>query len=151
MVGVALAWIDLDVHRLPDVLVVPSAPAVLVLLAVAVGLAGPVGALGRAVLAALVLFAVYFLLMIRVARRAAASASVTSSSRSCSGGCWAGSGWGRSWCRWPPRSCSAASPRWCCWRCAGSRAQSSIAFGPAMIAGAWVALVFPVQVLTGAS
>jgi leader peptidase (prepilin peptidase) / N-methyltransferase len=29
--------------------------------------------------------------------------------------------------------------------------QSSIAFGPAMIAGAFVALVFPVQVLTGAS
>ena len=29
--------------------------------------------------------------------------------------------------------------------------QSSIAFGPAMIAGAWVALVFPVQVMAGAS
>ena len=29
--------------------------------------------------------------------------------------------------------------------------QSSIAFGPAMIAGALVALVFPVQVLAGAS
>ena len=50
VVGVALASIDLDVHRLPDVLVLPSVPAVLALLLGGVGLAaGSGGRCGRAV------------------------------------------------------------------------------------------------------
>ena len=48
VVGVALASIDLDVHRLPDVLVLPSVPAVLVLLLVPSAVSGQWGALGRA-------------------------------------------------------------------------------------------------------
>ncbi len=150
VVGVALASIDLDVHRLPDVLVLPSAPAVLALLAVASASLGQWWPLGRAVLAALVLFTGYFLLMIL----------------SPGGG---GLGFGDvklalvlgpllGWVGWGPVVVSVAAA----FVLGGlvsvvllalrrvSR-QSSIAFGPAMIAGAFVALVFPVQVLTGAS
>ena len=150
VVGVALASIDLDVHRLPDVLVLPSAPAVLTLLAVASASVGQWWPLGRAVLAALVLFAGYFLLMIL----------------SPGGG---GLGFGDvklalvlglllGWVGWGPVVVSVAAAF-----VLGGLAsvvllalrrvsrQSSIAFGPAMIAGAFVALVFPVQVLTGAS
>jgi len=150
VVGVALASIDLDVHRLPDVLVLPSAPAVLALLAVASAAVGQWWPLGRAVLAALVLFAGYFLLMVL----------------SPGGG---GLGFGDvklalvlglllGWVGWGPVVVSVAAAF-----VLGGLAsvvllalrrvsrQSSIAFGPAMIAGAFVALVFPVQVLTGAS
>ena len=151
MVGVALASIDLDVHRLPDVLVLPSVPAVLVLLARAVGLAaGSGGRSGGPRSPALVLFAGYFLLMIV----------------SPGGG---GLGFGDvklalvlgmllGWVGWGPVMVSVmaafvlgglASVVLLALRRVSR--QSSIAFGPAMIAGAWVALVFPVQVLTGAS
>ena len=150
VVGVALASIDLDVHRLPDVLVLPSVPVVLVLLLVPSAAGGQWGALGRAALAGVVLFAGYFLLMIV----------------SPGGG---GLGFGDvklsivlgmllGWVGWGPVIVSVMAA----FVLGGlvsvvllalrrvSR-QSSIAFGPAMIAGAWVALVFPVQVLTGAS
>ena len=150
VVGVALASIDLDVHRLPDVLVLPSVPAVLVLLLVPSAVSGQWGALGRAALAGVVLFAVYFLLMIV----------------SPGGG---GLGFGDvklaivlgmllGWVGWGPVIVSVMAA----FVLGGlvsvvllalrrvSR-QSSIAFGPAMIAGAWVALVFPVQVMAGAS
>lgn len=150
VVGVALASIDLDVHRLPDVLVLPSVPAVLVLLLVPSAVSGQWGALGRAALAGVVLFAGYFVLMIV----------------SPGGG---GLGFGDvklalvlgvllGWVGWGPVIVSVMAA----FVLGGlvsvvllalrrvSR-QSSIAFGPAMIAGAWVALVFPVQVLTGAS
>ena len=46
VVGVALASIDLDVHRLPDVLVLPSVPAVLVLLLVPSAVSGQWGRSG---------------------------------------------------------------------------------------------------------
>jgi leader peptidase (prepilin peptidase) / N-methyltransferase len=150
VVGVALASIDLDVHRLPDVLVLPSAPAVLALLAVASGSLGQWWPLARSALAALLLFAGYFLLMVL----------------SPGGG---GLGFGDvklalvlglllGWVGWGPVVVSVAAAF-----VLGGLAsvvllalrrvsrQSSIAFGPAMIAGALVALVFPVQVLTGAS
>lgn len=48
-VGVALFWVDVDVHRLPEGLTLPTVPALLVLLAVASATTGDWGALLRAV------------------------------------------------------------------------------------------------------
>ncbi|MEP6799471.1 MAG: prepilin peptidase [Lapillicoccus sp.] len=47
-VGVALLWIDVDVHRLPEGLTLPTIPALVVLLAIASASSGDWGALGRA-------------------------------------------------------------------------------------------------------
>jgi len=112
-VGAALTFIDLDVHRLPDLLVLPSYPIAFVLLFVPTVVTGQWGALLRGVLAGLALFVGYLIvsvlaafviggviaLILLLARRASRS--------------------------------------------------SHIAFGPSMILGAWVALVFPVMVITG--
>jgi leader peptidase (prepilin peptidase)/N-methyltransferase len=57
--GLALALIDLDVHRLPDALVLPAYPVLAALLALASGVVGDWGALGRAGLGALALLLVY--------------------------------------------------------------------------------------------
>jgi leader peptidase (prepilin peptidase)/N-methyltransferase len=62
-IGVALAMIDIDVKRLPNAIVLPSYPVVTVLLGVAAAAEGEWGALLRAVLAGLALYAFYFLLM----------------------------------------------------------------------------------------
>ncbi len=48
-VGVALFWIDLDVHRLPEGLTLPTIPALVVLLALTSLTTGDWAALGRAV------------------------------------------------------------------------------------------------------
>ena len=57
--GVALAWIDVDVHRLPEGLTLWSVPAVLLLLGIASATAGDWWALGRATVAGLVVWAAY--------------------------------------------------------------------------------------------
>jgi leader peptidase (prepilin peptidase)/N-methyltransferase len=62
--GVALAAIDLDVHRLPNVIVLPSYPVVAILLAAAAWWSGDWGALGRAAIGAAALFAFYLLLVL---------------------------------------------------------------------------------------
>lgn len=59
-VGLALALIDLDCRRLPDVLTLPSYPAALGLLGVAAAAGSDSGSLLRAVLGGLVMFALYF-------------------------------------------------------------------------------------------
>jgi leader peptidase (prepilin peptidase)/N-methyltransferase len=61
-VGVALALIDLDVKRLPDVLTLPSYPIAVVLLGVASLADHDAHSLLRAVLGAASMFAVYFTL-----------------------------------------------------------------------------------------
>lgn len=61
-VGITLVAIDLDVHRLPDPIVLPSFPILLVLLVLGSWGTGEWGALVRAVIAAVVLLAGYFLL-----------------------------------------------------------------------------------------
>src|SRR5664279_1836956 len=61
-VGAALTFIDLDVHRLPDLIVLPSYPIAFVLLLVPTVVSGQWGALLRAVLAGGVLFVVYLVL-----------------------------------------------------------------------------------------
>ncbi|MFN3338267.1 MAG: prepilin peptidase [Dietzia sp.] len=57
-----LVSIDLAVHRLPDLVVVPMYPVLFAALAVASGVTGDWGALGRAAAAALALLAFYFTL-----------------------------------------------------------------------------------------
>ncbi|MCT1515164.1 prepilin peptidase [Dietzia cercidiphylli] len=57
-----LVAIDLAVHRLPDVVVVPMYPVLLATLGVASAVTGDWGALGRAAAAALALLAFYFTL-----------------------------------------------------------------------------------------
>lgn len=61
-VGLALTAIDLDVHRLPDPIVLPAVPVLFVLLVLASAGTGEWGALLRAVLAGVVLLVGYFVL-----------------------------------------------------------------------------------------
>lgn len=66
-IGVALALIDLDVHRLPDTIVLPSYPVALALLALASGNPGGEAhwpALIRAALGAVILLAAYFVMLL---------------------------------------------------------------------------------------
>jgi leader peptidase (prepilin peptidase)/N-methyltransferase len=62
--AVGLLWIDADVHRLPDGLVLPAYPALLVLLVVATAGLGDWGALVRALACMAGLYAVYLLLAV---------------------------------------------------------------------------------------
>ncbi len=59
-IGVALAAIDLDVRRLPNAIVMPSYPVLLVLLAASAGWQGDWWSLLRAVIGGAALFAFYF-------------------------------------------------------------------------------------------
>jgi leader peptidase (prepilin peptidase)/N-methyltransferase len=60
--AVALVWIDADVHRLPDGLVLPAYPAMLVLVVVATAGLGDWGALVRALACMAAMYALYFVL-----------------------------------------------------------------------------------------
>jgi len=62
-IGLALALIDLDTHRLPDALVLPAYPVLAVLLAVASWTADDWPALLRAVIGGAILWTLYFVLM----------------------------------------------------------------------------------------
>jgi Type II secretory pathway, prepilin signal peptidase PulO and related peptidases len=61
---IALAFIDLDVHRLPDAIQLPSYPILLALLVIGAIATGGWSAAARAVIAGIVLFAFYFLLLL---------------------------------------------------------------------------------------
>ncbi|MBO1750451.1 prepilin peptidase [Actinotalea sp. BY-33] len=63
-VGLVLTVIDIDVHRLPDVIVLPSYGVTVVLLAVASWATGEWGSLLRAGIGGLILFLLYFLLLV---------------------------------------------------------------------------------------
>lgn len=63
-VGLALAAIDLELHRLPNALVLPSYPVVAILLTAAASGTGDWWALGRAGIGAVALFAFYLLLVL---------------------------------------------------------------------------------------
>lgn len=58
-IGVALAWIDIDTHRLPDAIVLPAYPVVASLLVVAAAATGEWWALLRAGLGGAILLAAY--------------------------------------------------------------------------------------------
>lgn len=60
--GLALALIDLDTHRLPDVLVLPAYPVLAVLLGAAAVWQGDLGAFGRAVVGGAALYVLYYAL-----------------------------------------------------------------------------------------
>jgi leader peptidase (prepilin peptidase)/N-methyltransferase len=147
-VGGALTLIDLDVHRLPDLLVLPSYPIAFALLLVPTVVAGQWGALLRGGLGGLALFVSYLVLALV----------------SPGGG---GLGFGDvklagvlgfllGWLGWSPVIVSVFAA----FVIGGVIAlilllvgragrKSDIAFGPSMILGAWVALMFPVQIMTG--
>jgi leader peptidase (prepilin peptidase)/N-methyltransferase len=147
-VGAALTLIDLDVHRLPDLLVLPSYPIAFVLLLVPTVVTGQWGALLRGVLAGLALFVVYLVLALI----------------SPGGG---GLGFGDvklagvlglllGWLGWGPVVVSVLAAFVTGGVIAlilllvGRASRSShIAFGPSMILGAWAALMFPVQIMAG--
>jgi len=147
-IGAALAFIDLDVHRLPDLIVLPSYPVALVLLLVPTVVTGQWGWLLRALLAGLVLFVVYFVLALV----------------SPGGG---GLGFGDvklagllglllGWLGWGAVIVSVLAAfviggLIAVFLLVVRRASRSshIAFGPSMILGAWVALMFPVILITG--
>jgi len=146
-IGAALTLIDLDVHRLPDLIVLPSYPIVFVLLFVPTVVTGQWDALLRGVLAGLALFVGYLILALI----------------SPGGG---GLGFGDvklagvlglllGWLGWSPAIVSVLAA----FIIGGFIAlillllrrtsrSSSIAFGPSMILGAWVALMFPVMLVT---
>jgi len=145
-IGAALTLIDLDVHRLPDLIVLPSYPIAFVLLLVPTVVSGGWGALLRGVLAGLALFMGYFVLALI----------------SPGGG---GLGFGDvklagvlglllGWVGWGPAIVSVLAAfviggfiALIMLLARRATRSSSIAFGPSMILGAWVALMFPVQVL----
>jgi leader peptidase (prepilin peptidase) / N-methyltransferase len=147
-VGAALTHIDIDVHRLPDLIVLPSYPIVFVLLLVPTVVTGQWGALARGVLAGLALFVGYLVL-----------ALVSPGG----GGLGLGDvklagvlGLLLGWLGWGPAIVSVLAAFVIGGVIAlilllmGRASRSShVAFGPSMILGAWVALMFPVQVLTG--
>ena len=147
-VGAALTLIDIDVHRLPDLIVLPSYPIAFVLLFVPTVVTGQWGALLRGVLAGLALYVGYLVLAMV----------------SPGGG---GLGFGDvklagvlglllGWLGWSPAIVSVFAAfviggvSALILLLVGRASRSShVAFGPSMILGAWVALMFPVQVLTG--
>lgn len=147
-IGAALTLIDLDVHRLPDLIVLPSYPIAFVLLLVPTVVTGQWGSLIRGVLAGLALFVGYLVLALV----------------SPGGG---GLGFGDvklagvlglllGWVGWGPAIVSVLAAfviggLIALILLATRRASrsSSIAFGPSMILGAWVALMFPLQLVTG--
>jgi len=148
VVGAALTFVDLDVQRLPDLIVLPSYPIGFVLLLVPTVVAGQWGWLLRAVMAAVVLFVVYLVLALV----------------SPGGG---GLGFGDvklggllglllGWLGWGTVIVSVVAAFVIGGVIAvilllsGRASRSShFAFGPSMILGAWVALMFPVQVMSG--
>ena len=148
VIGAALTLIDLDVHRLPDLIVLPSYPIVFVLLLVPTVVTGLWGALLRAVLAGLALFGVYVALALV----------------SPGGG---GLGFGDvklagvlglllGWLGWGPVVVSVLAAfviggviALALLLARRASRSSHIAFGPSMILGAWAALMFPVTAITG--
>jgi leader peptidase (prepilin peptidase) / N-methyltransferase len=146
--GPVLMFIDLDVHRLPDLIVLPSYPIAFVLLLVPTVVTGQWGWLLRAVLAGLALYVLYLVLMLI----------------SPGGG---GLGFGDvklsgvlglllGWVGWGPVLVSVFAA----FVVGGLISvgllvtrrvdlKSHIAFGPSMILGAWVVLIFPLRVMPG--
>ena len=147
-IGAALTLIDLDVHRLPDLIVLPSYPVAFLLLLVPTVVTGEWGALLRGVLAGLALFVGYLVL-----------ALVSPGG----GGLGLGDvklagvlGLLLGWLGWGPAVVSVLAAFVIggliavLLLLAGRASRSShVAFGPSMILGAWVAVMFPVVLITG--
>jgi leader peptidase (prepilin peptidase)/N-methyltransferase len=147
-VGAALTLIDLDVHRLPDLLVLPSYPIAFVLLLVPTVVTGQWGWLLRAVLAGIALFVVY--LVLALVSPGGGGLGLGDVKLAGLLGLFLG------WLGWGPVLVSVLAAFVVGGLIAvfmllvrhASR-STHIAFGPSMMLGAWVALMFPVQALTG--
>jgi leader peptidase (prepilin peptidase)/N-methyltransferase len=155
VIGPALILTDFDVHRLPDLIVLPSYVIAFVLLLVPTVVVGDWGAMLRAVLAGLALYAFYFVQAIALPERS-------------------GLGFGDvklagvlgllvGWVGWGSLFISVMATaflgglaalfliptrlaRFRSWRRA---VRVSFAYGPWMVLGTMFALMFPVRVLTG--
>ena len=146
VLGVVLAAIDADVHRLPDSLVLPSYPAAIALLAVASWATGSWGALLRAVLAGAVLWVAYLLLAL-VSPGGLGFGDVKLAGVL---GLFVGwLGWGEVVAATFAAFLLGALVALVLLLTGRVSRSSHIAFGPAMLAGAWLALLVPVQVVTG--
>ena len=147
-IGAVLTLIDLDVHRLPDLIVLPSYPIVFVLLLVPTVVTGQWGALLRAVLAGLALYVGYFVL---------AFGSPDAGGLGMGDVNLAGVlGLLLGWLGWGPAIVSVLAA----FVTGGVIAvvllltrrasrKSHIALGPSMLLGAWVVLMFPAEMVTG--
>jgi leader peptidase (prepilin peptidase)/N-methyltransferase len=146
-VGAALTLIDLDVHRLPDLIVLPSYPIAFVLLFVPTVVTGQWAALLRAVLAGLALYLVYLVLWrVSLGRGGLGEGDVKLAGVL---------GLLLGWLGWDVAIFSVFAA----FVSGGVIAlillvtrratlKSHIAFGPSMILGAWVALMSPVNIVT---
>jgi leader peptidase (prepilin peptidase) / N-methyltransferase len=142
-IGAALTLIDLDVQRLPDLIVLPSYPIVFVLLLVPTMVTGQWGALLRAVLAG---FALYVGALV-LALVSPGDGGLGRGDVKLAGVLGLLLGW-LGWCQ-VIGSIFAASITGgviaLSLLLTGRASRSSrMAFGPSMILGAWVALIFPV-------
>jgi leader peptidase (prepilin peptidase) / N-methyltransferase len=146
VISIALALIDIDVHRLPNALVLPGYAVGVVLLGAAALLTGDLVALGRLAAGAGILFALYLVLAI-VAPRGMGLGDVKLAGVL---GLFLGYlGWGQL-----AVGAAAAfllggvfSVVLIALRRAGRK--SGIPFGPWMLAGAWVGIVFGQQIAGG--
>jgi len=147
-VGAALTLIDIDVHRLPDLIVLPSYPIAFVLLLVPTVVTGEWGALLRGVLAGLALFVGY--LVLALVSPGGGGLGLGDVKLSGVLGLLLG------WLGWGPAIVSVLAAFVIGGVIAvimlvlGRASRSShMAFGPSMILGAWAALMFPLMVITG--
>jgi leader peptidase (prepilin peptidase)/N-methyltransferase len=147
-VGAALTLIDLDVHRLPDLIVLPSYPIAVVLLLVPTVVTGQWGALLRAVLACGVLFVVYLVLAL-VSPGGGGLGLGDVKLAGLLGLLLGWLGWGLVIVSVLAAFVTGGIFALILLLVGHANRSSHIAFGPSMILGAWVALTFPVQVLTG--
>jgi len=146
VLGLLLAAIDADVHRLPDALVLPSYPVALVLLAVASWGTGDWWALARAAMAGAALWLAYLVLAL-ISPGGLGFGDVKLAGVL---GLFLG------WLGWGP-VVLATLAAFLLGGLAGVvllvarrvTRHSHIAFGPAMLAGAWLVVCVPVQLLTG--
>ena len=147
-IGAALTLIDLDVHRLPDLIVLPSYPIVFVLLLVPTVVTSQWGALLRAVLAGLALYVGHFVLAFISPRAEGLGMGDVKLAGVL--------GLSLGWLGWRPAVLSA----FVAFVIGGVIAvvllltrhasrQSHIALGPSMLLGAWVVLMFPVKMVSG--
>jgi len=138
-VSIALALIDLDTHKLPNVIVLPALVAIAVLLGVAAILLQDAPAFGRAAIGAAALF-LFYLMLAFVSRGGMGMGDVKLA---------AVLGLATAWVGWPALVVGAFAAfvfggifgvALLLLRRAGRR--SSIPFGPWMIVGAWTGIFF---------
>ncbi|MEP7194662.1 MAG: prepilin peptidase [Actinomycetota bacterium] len=147
-VGAALTLIDLDVHRLPDLLVLPSYPIAFGLLLVPTVVTGHWGLLLRTVMAGLALFLVYLGLAL-VSPGGGGLGLGDVKLAGVLGLLLGWLGWGQVMVSVLAAFLIGGVIAVILLLTRRANRSSHIAFGPSMILGAWVGLMFPVHGLTG--